>query len=85
MMLSMLNNGLIDRVSYHVVGILGCSSAIHPVTQVMCKSVICISFCSTVYKSHENPYQQVPGTTSHMRSFERAMKSKICMIKSLSP
>ena len=43
-------------------------------------------------KSRENPYQvlqvtreSVSGTTSHVHASERAMKSKVRTIKSLSP
>ena len=34
------------------------------------------------YKSHENPYQVLQVTCA---ASERAMKSKVCMIKLLSP
>ena len=56
------------------------------------ESLAAEQFIIFYYKSCENPYQvlqvtreSVSGTKSHVRASERAMKSKVHMIKSLSP
>ena len=45
-----------------------------------------------LYAVYKNPYfllevtqESVSGTISHVHASERAMKSKVCIIKSLSP
>ena len=54
------------------------------VWESMGKPCSCTRFIKSciLYKSCENPYQVLPVTCTVS---ERAMKSKVCMIKSLSP